>query len=211
MKATPPTFKIENSYIVYSVNLRAHFFQECALFYLLPLPVHVGYTANVSSLSFEVYMACSDITPDELQDLTDCIRMLLRDYAPNNMLLDDLQFSDKEIRLAVRLVVSEYNSMPPNSNVTWRFIPEDILFLGAARWLMLSESFLQIRNQVNVPSDGLGVIGIDDKFQFYQSAGEHLKAEYQQKMRATKSAQNIASGYGSLASGYAGVSRFHNN
>lgn len=156
-------------------------------------------------------MACIDITSEELQELTDCIRMMLRDYTPNNMLLEDIQFTDKEIRLALRLAVSEYNSMPPNTNVAWRHLPEDILFLGAARWLMLSESFLQIRNQVNVPSDGLGVIGIDDKFQYYMSAGEQLKAEYQNKMRAVKNERNIASGYGSLSSGYAGVSRFHNN
>ena len=156
-------------------------------------------------------MAAHDPSGPELAEFLESVRMLMRDYAPNNLLLEDTQFKDEEIVRAIRMAVSEYNSMSPSTRITWRALPEDLLFLGVARWLTLSESFLQIRNQVAVPTDGLGVVGIDDKFQLYQSLTEQLKQEFQQRCRMLKNEMNLASGYGSLRSGYAGVSRFYNN
>lgn len=150
-------------------------------------------------------------TDPELQEFTDVIRMILRDKTENNILLGDVQFTDDEIRLAVRMATSEFNSMPPSTAMSWRLIPEDILFLGVATWLMLSESFLQLRNQVSIPSDGLGVIGVDDKTQFYQQLRGSLKQEFIAKMREKKNEMNIASGFGSLSSGYTHVSRFTNS
>jgi hypothetical protein len=95
--------------------------------------------------------------------------------------------------------------------LTWRQIPEDILFHGTAYWLMLSESFLQIRNQVSVPADDLGVIGIDDKMQLYNSLAQQVKADFDARVRDWKDATNLQGGYGSFSSGYSNVSRFHHN
>ena len=150
-----------------------------------------------------------DATEDELQELVDCVRLVMRDYALNNHLLREVQFEDKEIRKAVDLAVSEYNALPPETSLDWRNIPEALLFLGTTRWLMLSESFLQIRNQVSVQTDGLGVVGIDDKYQLYNQQMQQLRADFNQKSREVKTARNLATGYGSLSSGYANVSRFH--
>lgn len=152
-----------------------------------------------------------DATEDELEELLEAVRMLLRDRSDANILLQDVQFSDEEIKRAVDWTVSEFNSMPPNTQSSWRRLPEDLLFIGVASWLMLTESFLQLRNQVSVPTDGLGVVGIDDKTQYYQQLRSQLKSEFQQKARQIKNEMNIAAGFGSLSSGYAGVSRFNNN
>lgn len=152
-----------------------------------------------------------DATDDELQELVDCVRLLLRDYSVNNILLTKVQFKDTEIRKAIDMSVSEYNAMPPETTTDWRNIPEAILFLGAGRWLMLMESFLQIRNQVSVQTDGLGVVGIDDKYQLYAQQMQQLRNDFLQKARDLKTARNLASGYGSLSSGYAHVSRFHHS
>lgn len=152
-----------------------------------------------------------DATDEELQEFVDCVRLVMRDYQMNNVLLDDVQFTDKEIRRAITLAVSDFNAMPPESNYSWRDIPEAILFLGSARYLMLSESFLQIRNQVSVQTDGLGVVGIDDKFGLYQAAAADLKNDFERKSREILDARNVASGFDHLSSGYANVSRFHHN
>jgi len=145
---------------------------------------------------------------EELEELMDMVRMMMRDYADNNILLMDAQFKEKEIKMAMRLAVSDFNSLPPNTQLSWRLLPEGLLLQGVTHWLLLSESFLQLRNQVSVPTDGLGVVGIDDKSQYYQQLRGQLKSEYDQRCRLIKNEMNIASGYGSLGSGYAGVSRF---
>lgn len=158
-------------------------------------------------------IATSEInaTEEELEEILELSRMILRDKAEKNILLGSVQFKDKEIKRAIKMAVSEFNSMPPNTNLHWRKVPEDILFKGTAAWLMLSESFLQVRNQVSVPTDGLGVVGIDDKMQHYQQLRQVLNREFKTKCRSVKNEMNIASGFGSLSSGYTNVSRFTNN
>ena len=41
----------------------------------------------------------------------DEIRMFLRDQPDYNILLDDIEFSDKDIQLAMRLTVSKFNAI----------------------------------------------------------------------------------------------------
>lgn len=76
---------------------------------------------------------------------------------------------------------------------------------------MQAESFLQIRNQISVPSDGIGVIGIDDKYLLYFQQMQAMKSEFKEAVREIKDELNIARGFGSFHSGYANVSRFHHN
>jgi hypothetical protein len=149
-----------------------------------------------------------DITSDELIELTDMVRLLMRDFAMNNILLEKAQFNDKEIHQALRLTTSMYNMLPPMTSVAWRDLPEALLLMGVTYWLMLSESFLQIRNQISVQTDGLGVVGLDDKYQLYATQAAQLKSDFQQQARDIKVSMNLESGYGSMSSGYANVSRF---
>lgn len=151
----------------------------------------------------------ADITDEEKQVFVECVRLMMRDYGVNNHLLQKVQFEDKEIYRAIDLAVSQWNSTPPVSVATWRHIPEHILFLGATRWLMQAESFLQIRNQISVQTDGLGVVGLDDKYQLYYNQMQDLRNEFKAETQERKYADNIATGFGSLGSGYANVSRFH--
>jgi len=152
-----------------------------------------------------------DISDDEYEIFRDDVRMLLRDRAPNNLLLNDVQFTNGDIDRAVKFAVGEYNLVSPVTTVGWRLVPEPVLFLLTASYLMLSESFLQLRNQVSVPTDGLGVIGIDDKSAQYAQMRSILKEEGLNGAKQFKVQQNLESAYGSLSSGYAHVSRFRNN
>lgn len=152
-----------------------------------------------------------DATDEELEEFVECVRMMMRDYADNNILLDDVEFTNDEVRRAIAFATSKFNRIPIRTTYTWRLIPEDLLFLGTARWLMLSNSFLQMRNQVSVPSDGLGVIGIDDKYQLYFNQMQAMKAEFEVGVRDLKDELNISLGFGSVPSGYAHVSRFHHS
>jgi hypothetical protein len=152
-----------------------------------------------------------DISDEEMKEVVDMCRMILRDFIPNNVLLDDVQFPDREIRGALRLTMSDYNAMPPITSVHWRDLPEGLLITGICRWLMLSESFLQARNQISVQTDGLGVVGLDDKYQLYASQAAQLKNDFMMQARELKTSRNLESGYGTMSSGYANVSRFQHS
>ena len=148
------------------------------------------------------------ITDSELEEFADLVKMVMRDHGPLNLLLGDVDFKPQEYYNAIRLAVSEYNILPPLSSVDFRGIPESVLFHWTAYYLMLSQTFLQLRNQSSVPTDNIGVIGIDDKAGLYQGIAQNMKMQAKSAAKEYKVAQNIQSGYGSLSSGYAHVSRF---
>ncbi len=139
------------------------------------------------------------------------IRGFLRDYTQNNILLDDVQFNQDDMERAIDFAVDEFNVMTPISAMDAFSIPKSILLLGAASWLMRSESFLQIRNQASYQDGDIAPIGLDDKHQLYVQASRALKEEWQTSARAYKQQQNIESAYGRLSSGYANVGRYYNS
>lgn len=152
-----------------------------------------------------------DITDAELEEFVELVMMLLRDKSENNILLNRIQFPPADVKRAIRMATGHYNMMSPQTAVTWRALPETLLFHGTAYYLMLSESFLQARNQVSVNTDGLGVVGIDDKAGLYQQIGAGLKATFEEYARNIKTEQNMLAAFGRVSSGYLHVSRFHNS
>ena len=153
--------------------------------------------------------ATTTTVTDAMQVLADDARALMRDYAPNNVLLDSVQFTDAEILRAIRLATGWYNTaVTPTSSVEWDLIPEYILLLKVTSLLLLSETFLQLRNQASIPTDGLGVIGIDDKWSQYLQLREQLASRAEEAASNYKRTQNLESAYGNMPSGYAYVGRY---
>lgn len=150
-----------------------------------------------------------DIDEPELQAFADMVRMVLRDKSTNNILLADVQFTDEELKNAISLATDSYNILTPITTAPWDSIPRPLLLLWTCYWLMLSESFLQVRNQVAVPSDGLGVMQLDGKMGEYMSLAGNVKAEAERAAKSYKHSQNLENAYGSLPSGYANVSRYN--
>jgi hypothetical protein len=136
------------------------------------------------------------------QVTSDKVRMFLRDYAPNNILLDQVQFTDTEIQEAVDFATDEWNSIVP---LTGTSIPKSLLLLGTAAWLSMSESFLQLRNQATYQDGNIASIGVDDKHVPYLQMARALKEEWKTTAREYKKYNNAAGGYGSLHSGYSGI------
>jgi hypothetical protein len=139
------------------------------------------------------------------------IRMFLRDYAENNILLDDVQFDSDELTRAINMAVSEYNIIPPLQDTSAADMPPSLLLLGAASWLMKSESFLQLRNQATYQDGDISPIGVDDKHQLYLNLSARLKDEWKDSVRSYKQALNMESSYGSVSSGYRNAGRMYNN
>ena len=142
----------------------------------------------------------------------DEIRMFMRDFAlghlpsgQGNLILDDVQFSPKELNLAIKMAVSAYNLVTPVSSVTAADFPNEyLLLIGVTRFLLLSESFHQLRNQVNVQDGDIAPAGIYEKASAYIQLSNTLKAEWDVSIRALKNQMNMESAYSSLGSGLGG-------
>ncbi len=142
----------------------------------------------------------------------DQIRMFLRDRADRNILIDDVQFTDEELNLAAEMAVSAFNSVTPQTRLTPSSFPSHlqyVLIIGTARFLMQSESFLQIRNQASYQDGDISPIGIDDKQAAYSQLAQVLKAEWDELVRGIKTQNNMEGAYNSVGSGYRNTSRFN--
>lgn len=141
---------------------------------------------------------------------TDQIRMFLRDKAENNILLDQVQFSQKEVDFAVEMAVSNYNAITPQTNVYPTTFPHKyLLLLGTAKFLMTSESFLQIRNQATYQDGDIAPIGVSDKASAFSQLSNLLKSEWDELSRGVKTQNNMEACYGQLGSGYRSVARYN--
>ena len=140
------------------------------------------------------------------------VRMFMRDRANYNILLDHVQFSDRELDLATEMAVSAYNAVTPPTYLTVASFPPNlsyVLLIGATRFLLMSESFLQARNQATYQDADVSPIGIDDKAALYSQLARELKTEWDELVRGVKTAYNMEGAYNTLSSGYAATSRFN--
>lgn len=140
----------------------------------------------------------------------DQVRMFMRDRADNNILLDDIQFTDNELNLALEMTVSAFNCVTPQTNFAPQSFPTHLrylLLIGTTRFLLMSESFMQARNQTTVQDGDIAPIGISDKASLYAQMAQNLKSEWDALTRGIKTQQNLESAYGTLSSGYRNTSR----
>jgi hypothetical protein len=146
----------------------------------------------------------------------DDIRMFLRDVAGqvpgtgvHNILFDLPEFSDDDVRRALKFTVARFNVITPISNDSEHTINIWLLLVGTCEFLMQSEAFRQVRNQVSYGDGDVAPIGLDDKMQQYLAIAERLKGEFEEKVKAFKISRNAEACYGSLGSGYRNASRFY--
>lgn len=142
----------------------------------------------------------------------DQVRMFMRDYAGNNILLDSVQFTDNELNLALEMAVSAFNTVTPQTNFLPFTFPHHmryLLLIGTTRFLLNSESFLQVRNQSTYQDGDIAPLGLSDKSALYSQLAQTLKAEFDELTRGAKTQANMESCYATLGSGYKNVSRFN--
>lgn len=142
----------------------------------------------------------------------DQVRMFMRDYASNNILLDDVQFTPRELDLATEMAASAFNTVTPMTDYTPSTFPSNLrylLLLGTCRFLLMSESMLQIRNQATVQDGDISPIGISDKAAMYAQLASQIKAEWDELVRGVKTQANMEGAYNTLASGYRNTGRFN--
>lgn len=142
----------------------------------------------------------------------DQVRLFLRDNPQKNILIDDVQFTDNELNLALEMAISAYNAVTPQTSLTPSSFPLHLRYvalIGTVRFLLNSESFLQVRNQATYQDGDVAPIGIDDKQAAYAQLARLLKEEWDELVRGIKTQNNMEGTYNRLSSGYINTSRFN--
>lgn len=157
-------------------------------------------------------------TPTTPRPLTrDDVRYFMRDlpgFVPNtgveNVLLDNVEFSDDEVERALRFTAARYNAMTPVTRLAIEQVDQYVMLVGASSHLLRSEAIRQLRNQANAQNGDGQPIGIDDKTQLYQQLAQQLSDEFEKYARGIKTQRNMEACYGGLGSGYVSASRRFN-
>ena len=142
------------------------------------------------------------LTRTEVPLTTDEIRMFLRDQPDYNILLDDVEFKDTDIHLAMKLTTQKWNAVTPVSNVT---NPADlngyVLLCGVCGFLLKSEGLRQLRNQLQTQDGNIAPVGMDEKESLYLKWAAHFQNEFMEKAQRIKIQQNIESLFDSRTNG----------
>jgi hypothetical protein len=126
------------------------------------------------------------------------LRLSIRDNCPeNNYLLDDYEFSDKELLHCIRKPVDMWNeTVPPVGTYNYADFPFRHNWTEAAiGYLLKLAAHRYRRNSLTYDAGGVKVAD-QEKFQQYDAAGTERIQEYKQWMRDTKMAMNIEGGFG---------------
>lgn len=126
----------------------------------------------------------------------------IRDESSNNHLLDGKEFTDTVINLAIKLAISEFNSMPPVGSVDiYNFPSKAILMSGTLYKMFAGQAALLARNTMSYSDGGLQ-IPVEERFQLYTTLSEMYRQDFMNSARALKTQANLESGWGGVSSDY---------
>jgi len=128
------------------------------------------------------------------------VRLFLRDKDPAaNLLLDDYEFTQEELRTAWTLIVDKWNETPPNiqSFEVHTFPYRYHLLMGTSAMLMRIAAISYRRNHLayNVPG---GSIDDQKKYAEYDAASDKLMAEFDKWMLREKNRLQMEAGWASI-------------
>jgi len=109
---------------------------------------------------------------------TDKISEFIQDLPDNNALLDyAVQFKDELIDLIIPMVYDEIRILYPSLKPVMNQISDEIIKYGVIYKLMESESFLQLRNQVQY-NDSNSSVSLSNKTDSYIQRAEIMKQQF---------------------------------
>lgn len=122
------------------------------------------------------------------------IRMFMRDQPSYNILLDDIEFTDDDIALAMKLTVSKWNAIPPVSTLSSpNQLNEYVLLCGVCCILLRSEGIRQKRNQLITQDGNIAPVGLDEKESIYLKWALHFCEEFDSIAQRIKIQLNMES------------------
>lgn len=136
-----------------------------------------------------------DLTPNE-------VRAYIHDYSENNRLIEGEEFSDDSIRLAMKLALSDYNTIPPLSSLSPKLFPSlSLLMYGTLGHLYLGKAANLARNTMAYSDGGLS-IPVEERAELYMNLGNQYMAQFRDLATKLKIQQNVEAGFGAVSSDY---------
>jgi hypothetical protein len=141
----------------------------------------------------------------ELERLVRDVREFIQDDPRLNVLIRKLEFGDALIKLAVRMMVDEFNHINWRSNFEFRTFPPhttDIQLYGTIFHLMNSGAILQTRNHLPYNDAGLSVAQFAKSGE-YTALANQFGHQFKQSALNLKYQMNLEMGWGGVSSEYA--------
>jgi hypothetical protein len=130
------------------------------------------------------------------------VREYVSDYAPNNTLIDGVEFSDTYISLCMDLAIDSYNMMSPMTAYNQATFPSSGVLLLGTLWKMFGgKAALYARNRLDYSDGGLQV-SLESRIQDYNALASQFQTQFTTAAQALKVNINMAEGYGSVSSDY---------
>ena len=143
------------------------------------------------------------------------ITVFLKDDARFNILLDnEQQFEEEFIEQIIAMTYKEVGARIPAFRNSSAQIPDMIMLHGVLGNLMRSESFLELRNQLQYSDNNLSSVSIYHKHTNYLALSESLKAEFKQMLNDLAAASFLEAAWGGTTSNstdYDAIYAFYGN
>jgi hypothetical protein len=128
------------------------------------------------------------------------MRLILRDeLSEANFLLDDVEYTDKEIMAALRRVVDYWNAQPPDvAAFTYATFPFRYHWAQGATALLLKQASIhKLRNFLDYQAAGVS-INDNARWAQYQQLGSQMWQDFQAWVQIKKISINVSYGYGMI-------------
>ena len=131
------------------------------------------------------------------------LRFFLLDTPLLNRLINGQESTDELLEFAIDMAISDWNSSAPVLGIVriGNYPSLYLLMHGAVIQIMKSQGILQARNEATFNAGGSSFMR-SNKTQHYNMWMTNFSNEYENKKRQLKIQQNIAGGWGGVASEY---------
>lgn len=133
------------------------------------------------------------------------VRLYIHDFSDNNHLIDGEEFSDSSILLAMKMAGSDYNTIPPLSNVPPTMFPSvSILMWGTLAHLFLGKAANLARNTMAYSDAGINV-SVEERAELYLTLGGQYMQQFRDAASKLKVHLNMEDGWGCVKSDYSAL------
>jgi len=126
----------------------------------------------------------------------DKIKEYIQDSADKNILLDYMeQFPEELVDLIIPMVYEEAKIFYPAIATNPKMLPDTVMMYGIIAKLMESESFVQLRNEVQY-SDSNASVSLSSKSDRYQQKAEIMQRQYLRLLEGLATASFMNNAWG---------------
>lgn len=131
----------------------------------------------------------------------DTVKEYIKDKPELNILYDNMeQFTDDLMDVVIPMTYQEASILAPAISATPSNIPEVIILHGVIARLLESESFLELRNQLQYQDNNISSAPLSSKQNQYSQLSQMMRQYFQQLLSAYATASFYRTGWSTMMS-----------